>query len=82
MTHPMADILKRLDQAPVWLRKLYEEIDTLNFGCEAFADDAEVTFGVTVVNGIDAIREFLPPSRYALEHEASTPWNAGTAGTS
>ena len=53
--------LKKLDAAPSWILRLYEEIDSLNFGSgfDCFTSETEMVFGTANVKGTEAIKEFF-----------------------
>jgi hypothetical protein len=53
--------LEKLAAAPGWISKLYEEIDSLEFGSgfDCFTSETEMVFGTAHVKGTEAIKEFF-----------------------
>jgi hypothetical protein len=51
--------LRRLDEVPGWILRLYEEIDSLTFGAgfDCFTSETEMVFGTAHVKGTEAIKE-------------------------
>jgi hypothetical protein len=53
--------LKKLDAAPGWILRLYDEIDSLKFGpgFDCFTSETEMVFGTAHVKGAEAMKEFF-----------------------
>jgi hypothetical protein len=78
----MSQVLIHQENAPEWLKQLFHEIDTLEFG-SGFAHlsrDTEMQFGTATIRGLDAIKEFFVKIDSPLEirHRIHDFWEGGT----
>src|ERR1039458_1137951 len=77
----MTETLIRLQEAPKWVREIFKEIDTLQFG-PGFSHLTEQTvmeFGTATVKGAQAIKQFFIKidSPLEIEHRIHDFWDGG-----
>ena len=77
----MTETLVRLQEAPKWVREIFKEIDTLQFG-PGFSHLTEQTvmeFGTATVKGAQAIKQFFIKidSPLEIEHRIHDFWDGG-----
>jgi hypothetical protein len=77
----MAEILIHQQEAPQWVKEIFKEIDTLQFG-SGFSHLTEQTvmeFGTATVKGAQAIKQFFIKidSPLEIEHRIHDFWDGG-----
>lgn len=77
----MTNTLQRLAEAPEWILKFYDEVDSLQFkdGFNCFTSETEMIFGTAHVKGVEAMRELViaVDSPLNIDHRVLEFWDGG-----